>query len=127
GGQGILEGAFELPAVRVVEDVVHQGTGARPLDDNADVQADQLQRVAVADVDAGEGLARALAVPDLRELGFVPGLLPRDDLRLRPAVRGRLGLFLRLLPGGRWPGGGRRGAVVRLLHVFVLVLGPPNR
>ncbi len=64
GGQRILERAFELPVVWVAEDVIDECAGAGSLDDDADVQADQLQRVLVADVDAREGRPAGVAVPD---------------------------------------------------------------
>ena len=54
GRQRILEGALELPGVRVLEDVIDHGAGPRPLDGGAHVQADQLEAVAVADIDAGD-------------------------------------------------------------------------
>ena len=42
-GQWVLEGAFQPLVMRVVEDVINERTGARPLDRDRDLEADQLQ------------------------------------------------------------------------------------
>src|SRR5262249_53179756 len=74
GRQRVLEGAFELPVMRVTEDVIDERASARPLDRDGDVQADQFERVtAAAEMDARKRRLSAVASPDLRLLGLLAG------------------------------------------------------
>ena len=61
--------------------MIDDGASARSLNDDADVQAHQFQRIAVADVDTRERRPAAIAVPDLRVslLRHAAGL--RSELR----------------------------------------------
>ncbi len=58
--------------MRIAEDVIDHGTSARPLNGDGDLEADQLQRVAIADVDPSKGGTLAILMPGLgREVGLL--------------------------------------------------------
>jgi hypothetical protein len=91
GRQRILEGAFELALVRVAEDVIDEGAGSRPLDGDGDVQADQFERVVIANVDAGECRLLGVAFPDLRLVGLRLALVTIEAVSFQPVLRCRPG------------------------------------
>ena len=71
GGQRILKRAFELPIVRVAEDVIDRRAGARAFDGHGNLQAHEFERIALSQVHAGERGPRSLSMPDLGRRGFL--------------------------------------------------------
>ena len=55
GRQRIFKRSFQLPIVRIAKNMIDQCAGARPFDQHGDMDANQLQRIALAEIHAGEG------------------------------------------------------------------------
>ena len=81
--------------MRIAEDVIDDGAAPRPFDGDGDVQADQFERIAVADVDAGEvgrlasrfQTVGAFVGLDLRRRRFIPKRIAEDVIDRGAAPR----------------------------------------
>src|SRR5207245_2448688 len=70
GGQRIFKRAFQLPIMRVVEDVIDHGARPRAFHADAHLQADQLQRIAAAKIHPRKRRPLSIAMPNLRRFQF---------------------------------------------------------